>query len=140
MKFDLKLLSLFVGDAALDVTHVADSDLAPRQCHPRCPSVVAWAVPRMVRVAVAGSHLNTSPRKSLHRSEANMRFLASVLPQMLWHQPDQRTRCTAVRLLWRQLNLYDISLRHFYFCLSGNLFSMMLSPVFGVALFHVSKA
>jgi hypothetical protein len=66
-----------------------------------------------------------------------MRLFASVLPQMLWHQPHQRTRCAAVWLLRWQFDLHNISLRHFYFCLSGNLFSMMLSPVFGVGLFRV---
>jgi hypothetical protein len=69
-----------------------------------------------------------------------MRFLASVLAQMFGHQPHQRTRCTAVRLLRRQLNLYDISLRHFYFRLSGNYYSLRLSTVLCVALFRDSPA
>jgi len=115
MKFDLKLLSLLVGDAALDVTHIRDAQLAPWQSHPRRPSVVAWSAQRVVGVAVARSHLYASPRQSLHRSEAHMRLLASVLAQMFRHQSDKRTRRAAVRLLRRQLNLYDISLRHFYF-------------------------
>jgi hypothetical protein len=42
-------------------------------------------------------------------------FLASVLAQMFRHQSDERTRCAAVGLLWRQLDLYDISLWHFLF-------------------------
>jgi hypothetical protein len=69
-----------------------------------------------------------------------MRLLASVLPQVFRDQPNQRTRRTAVRLLSRQLNLNNISLRHFIFRLSGNLFSTMLSPVLGVALFRDSTA
>jgi hypothetical protein len=44
-----------------------------------------------------------------------MRFLASVLPQVFRDQPNQRTRRTAVRLLGWQLNLNNISLRHFIF-------------------------
>ena len=94
----------------------------------------------MVCVSVAGSHLYASPRESLHRSEAHMRLLASVLAQMFRHQSHQRTRGAAVRLLRRQLNLYDISLRHFIFRLSGNMFSLRLSPVLGVALFRDSPA
>ena len=140
MKFDLKLLPLLVGDAALDVRHVRDAQLAPWQCHPRRPSVVAWSAQRVVRVAVARPHLYASPCQSLHRSEAHMRFLASVLPQMFRHQPHQRTRRAAVRLLRRQLNLYDISLRHFIFCLSGKYYSLRLSPVLGVALFRDTLA
>ena len=65
-----------------------------------------------------------------------MRFLASMLAQVLWHQTHQRTRCAAIRLLRRELNLYDISLRHFIFRLSGKSFSLRLSPVLGVALFR----
>jgi hypothetical protein len=44
-----------------------------------------------------------------------MRLLASVLPQVFRDQPNQRTRRTAVRLLGWQLNLNNISLRHFIF-------------------------
>ena len=69
-----------------------------------------------------------------------MRLLASVLPQMFRHQPDERTRGAAVGLLRRQLNLYDISLRHFIFRLSGKYYSLRLSPVLGVALFRDSPA
>ena len=67
-----------------------------------------------------------------------MRLLASVLSQVLRHQPNQRTRRAAVRLLRRQLDLYDVSFRHFIFRLSGNLYSLRLSPVLGVALLHGS--
>jgi hypothetical protein len=69
-----------------------------------------------------------------------MRLLASVLAQMLGHQSNERTRCAAVGLLRRQLNLYDISLRHSYFRLSGNRYSLRLSPVLGVALFRDTLA
>jgi hypothetical protein len=136
MKFDLKLLSLFVGDAALDVTHIRDAQLTPWQSHPRRPTVVTWSAQWVVGVAVARSHLNASPCQSLHCSETHMGFFASVLAQMFRHQSDQRTRRAAVRLLRRQLNLYDISLRHFYFRLSGKYYSLRLSPVLGVALFR----
>ena len=94
----------------------------------------------MVRVAVAGSHLYATTRECFHRSEAHMRFLASVLAQVFRHQPHQRTSRAAVRLLRRQLNLYDISLRHFIFRLSGNCYSLRLSPVLGVALFRDNPA
>ena len=140
MKFDLKLLPLLVGYAALNVTHVTDAELTPWQSHPRCPSVVTGSAQWVVGVTVARPHLNASPCESLHRSQAHMRLLASVLAQMFWHKSDERTRSTAVRLLRRQLNLYDISLRHFYFRLSGNCYSLRLSPVLGVALFRDTLA
>ena len=140
MKFDLKLLSLFVGDAALNVTHIRDAEFAPWQSHPRRPSVVTRSAQWVVGVAVACSHLYASPCESLHRSEADVRFFASVLPHMFRHQSDQRTRCTAIRLLGWQLDLYDVSLRHFIFRLSGNCYSLRLSPVLGVALFRDSPA
>ena len=114
MKFDLKLLPLLIRDAALDVRHVRDAQLQPRQRHPRLPSVVARTAQRMVRVAARCPHLNAPPRQSLHRPQTHMRLLAAVLAQVLRHQPNQRTRRTAVRLLRRQLDLYDISLRHSY--------------------------
>ena len=79
MKFDLKLLSLLVGYAALDVAHIRDAELAPWQSHPRCPSVVTRSAQWVVRVAVAGPHLYASPCQCFHRSEAHMRLLASVL-------------------------------------------------------------
>ena len=114
MKFDLKLLPLLVGDAALDVADVRDAQLQPRQRHPRLPTVVARTAQRVVRVAARSPHLNAPPRQSLHRPQTHMRLLAPVLAQVLRHQPHKRTRRTAVRLLRRQLDLYDISLRHFY--------------------------
>jgi hypothetical protein len=80
MKFDLKLLPLFVGYAALNVTHVTDAELAPRQCHPCVPSVVTRSAQWVIRVAVARPHLYATPCQSIHRSEAHMRLLASVLP------------------------------------------------------------
>ena len=140
MKFDLKLLPLLIRDAALDVTDVRDAQLQPRQRHPRLPSVVARSAQRVVRVASRSPHLNAPPRQSLHRPQTYMRLLATVLAQVLRHQPNQRTRRTAVRLLRRQLDLYDISLRHFYSCLSGNLYSLRHLPVLGVAPFRVTIA
>ena len=140
MKFDLKLLPLLIRDAALDVRHVRDAQLQPRQRHPRLPTVVARSAQRVVRVAARSPHLNAPPRQSLHRPQTHMRLLAPVLAQVLRHQPNQRTRRTAVRLLRRQLDLNNISLRHFIFRLSGNLYSLRLSPVLGVAPFRVTIA
>jgi hypothetical protein len=48
-----------------------------------------------------------------------MRLFAPVLPQVLWDHTDKRTSGAAVRLLTWQLDLNDISFRHFYFRLSG---------------------
>jgi hypothetical protein len=58
-----------------------------------------------------------------------MRLFASVLPQVLGYHTDKRTSGAAVRLLRRQLDLYDVSFRHFIFRLSGNSFSLRLSPI-----------
>ena len=115
MKFDLKLLPLLIRYAALDVTDVRDAQLQSWQRHPRLPSVVTRSAQRMVRVAARSPHLYAAPRQSLHRPQTHMRLLAPVLAQVLRHQPNERTRRTAVRLLRWQLDLYDISLRHFYF-------------------------
>ena len=114
MKFDLKLLPLLIRDAALDVRHVRDAQPEPRQRHPRLPTVVARSAQRVVRVTARSPHLNAPPRQSLHRAQTHMRLLAAVLAQVLRHQPNQRTRRTAVRLLRWQLDLNNISLRHFY--------------------------
>ena len=40
---------------------------------------------------------------------------------ILGYQSKQRTLCTAVGLLCRQLDEYDVTLRHSIFVLSGNL-------------------
>ena len=79
MKFDLKLLPLLIGDAALNVCHVADAELAPWHCHPRLPSVVAWSAQGMVAVAVACPDTDASTREGFHRAETDVRLFASVL-------------------------------------------------------------
>ena len=133
MKFDLKLLPLFVGDSALDVTHVADSDLAPRHSHPCFPSVVTRSAQWMVRVTVRCPNRHTTTCQGFHRSEADVRLFASVLSQVFRDQPNQRTCRTAVRLLRRQLNLNNISLRHSYFSfLQYRLFLLPFFPSWGL--------
>ena len=94
----------------------------------------------MIGVALAGPHLYASPCESLHRAQAHVRFLAPVLAQMFGHQSHQRTRCAAVGFLRRQRDLYNVSLRHFIFRLSGKTFSLRLLAVCGVALFPDSLA
>ena len=94
----------------------------------------------MIAVAVARPHVYASTRQSLHGAEAHMRLFAPMLAQVLWNQPDKRTSGAAVRLLRRQLDLYDVSFRHFIFRLSGKYYSLRLSPVLGVALFRDSTA
>ena len=79
VKFDLKLLSLLIGDATLNICHIRDAELAPWHCHPRLPSVVAWSAQWMVAVAVACPDTDASTREGFHRAEADVCFFASVL-------------------------------------------------------------
>ena len=105
MEFDLKLLSLLVWYAALNIRHIRDSELAPWDRHPCRPSVVAWPAHWMIGVAVAGTNVDAATSQGLHRSETDMGLFASMLSKVLRDQTDQRAHGAQVRLLNWQLNL-----------------------------------
>ena len=85
------------------------------------PAVVAGSAQRVIAVALTGPYLRASLRDGLHRATTDVRLLRVLRSaDVLRHQSEQRTLSAAVGLLRRQLNLYDISLRHFIFLLSGN--------------------
>ena len=55
---------------------------------------------------------------------------------VFWYQTNQRTFGATVRLLRWQLNLDDVSFRHFYFVLSGDLHSDVCNAFSVVSLFR----
>ena len=70
----------------------------------------------MVAVTFAGSHLGASLGKCLHRTYAHVRLLTVTRAvDVLRYESQQWALSTTVRLDWRQLNLYDVTFRHFIF-------------------------
>ena len=111
-----------VWNAAVVIRLRRDAELSLWQLHPRVPAVVAWTVQWVVAISLTGSHLRASLCDCLHSSAADVRLLRVLRPcHILRHQSEQRTLRAAVWLLGRQLDLNNVSLRHFIFLLSGNM-------------------
>ena len=102
------------------------------------PTAVARSVPGVVGVTLTGSYLCASLSEGVHSATTDVslfRVLRSC--HILRHQSEQRTLGAAVGLLRWQLNLYDVSLRHFIFLLSGKYSFAMVVASKVVASFRV---
>ena len=112
MKFECQLSALLEGHTALDVGDAVHMDGSLGEEHPRLPLVVAWAVPRMAAVFLAGTDIDTSSAEGFHRAEAAVRLLASFRSAHFRDDTHERTGRAAVRLLCRQLNRCHVVLWH----------------------------
>ena len=113
MKPDLQLERALIRHPAIVERLGAHAQLPALKLHPRVPTAVTRPPQRMMTVTAARPDLRPALRQRLHRSHAHVRFLRVLRPgNVLRHQPQQRTLRTAVRLLRRQLDHHDVTLRH----------------------------
>lgn len=113
MKPNLQLQRTLIRHPAIVERLGAHAQLPPLQLHPRVPTAVTRPPQRMMTVTAARPDLRPALRQRLHRSHAHVRFLRMFRPRhVLRHKPKQRTLRTAVRLLRRQLDHNDVTLRH----------------------------
>ena len=114
VEFESQLSGLFVWHAALYVRNAVHMDGALWEEHPRLPFVVAWAVPRVAAVLLAGTDIDTSSAEGFHRAEAAVRFLRAFRSVHFRDDTHKRAGSAAVRLLRRQLNRCHVVLWHFF--------------------------
>ena len=114
MEYDLQLLSLLIWHPVDEIVSVAHAELAPRECHPRVPLLVAGSLKRMVRVLLRLVDVDASAGKCLAGGYAHVRLLRVPQPLLLRNDTHQRTVGAAVRLLSWELYLYDVVFRHYF--------------------------
>ena len=113
MKPDLQLERALIRHPAIVERLDTYAQLSALKLHPRVPTAVTRPPQRMMTVTAARPDLRPALRQRLHRAHAHVRFLRMFRPRhVLRHQPQQRTLRTAVRLLRRQLDHDDVTLRH----------------------------
>ena len=101
------------------------------------PAAVAWPLPGMLCTSLAGPHLCASLGQCLHRADADVGLLRVLWSgDVLWYQSHQRTFGATVGLFWWQLNLNNVSFRHFYFLLSGDFDSNVISVSYVQGIFR----
>lgn len=122
MKLDSQLQGALIGYPAVIVCLGVDAQLTVRQLHPGVPPVVTWSAQWMVGIPLACPYFGSTLGDGLHGASAHMSLLGVLGPcHILGHQSKQWTLSTAVGLLSRQLDQYDVTLWHSIFVLSGNI-------------------
>lgn len=113
MKPYLQLERTLIRHPAIVKRLGAHAQLPALKLHPRVPTAVTRTPQRMMTVTAARPDLRPALSQRLHRTHAHVRFLRMFRPRhVLRHKPQQRTLRTTVRLLRRQLDHHDVTLRH----------------------------
>jgi len=113
MKFNRQFKSLLIRNPHRQESSSVHTKFPRRYLHESIPSGITWPSQWVMTVTLRCSHIDTPATQSLHRTQAHMSLLATLLPHVLRDKTAKRTHRTAVWLLRWQLHQCHIPLRHF---------------------------